>query len=66
MNWQLTSWEVEFLKRGIYIVGYIYNHPKFKDGEKVCIKIPGRMAIKYKYMPFFQQILNAGYGHKVL
>ena len=52
-QWKITSWEVEWLAMGIAIVGYIYDHPSFKDGQKVAIKLPGRSVVKYKYTPFY-------------
>lgn len=64
MNWTLASWEISFLNKGIFIVGYVYDHPKFKDGEKVCIKV--KAARKFKFLPFYENSLASHYGNKIL
>jgi hypothetical protein len=48
-NWQITSWEVEWLDDCIAIVGYVYDHPNFKDGQKVFIKLKTKQVFKYTY-----------------
>jgi len=52
-RWQISSWAVEWLQNEIAIVGYIYDHPKFKNGQKIKITLPTKSMVKYKYTPIY-------------